>query len=668
MDSLKTCRFICFILLFAMGSGGAGAEEFTNAIEAYLQYYVHAQLPHGCIVVGLVDEQGPRVLSCGDLDNGTGRQADGDTLFQTESTSFAFFLMLLQDMVEHGEMRPDDPAEKYLPAALQLPTFHGQQITLRQLAKEVSGLRPALGDALDPQRADAPFEGFTAEKFYALVSKCRLTSAPGTTHAHGGIDSSILNQAVALRGGMDYEALLTARLLRPLNMQDTRLSLTPEVVSRVAPEHCKLGWALPLLRVDASTPLARPVYSTVNDLLKMLSACGITSSQLRPLWENAVTNFAFAPQRVGMLHAGGGWFANGCFLGFDKERRRGVVVLANAYEPRRELALLLLESEWQSGRRPAPAKIDRGLYPSFAGQYQRSPDFALGTFVLRHCLPGAPWTVTVLPAGLSLAVLAALLWRAKRPRRRRLVLAGAVVFGTVSLPFLPMVASCIFCARFHPGFGIRCEGDRLFAESTGSELCAVEDWPNAKAWGQKVQPIDVLFPPVPVELLPASGTGCFERLSGVPMTFDRDGRGAVTRVALHYRGKACLYRKISDVPPKAPEPIKPPVIVNLGTNVLDACAGHYEVAPGDAFPNGLKLTVWREGTQLLGRAQPPGGDRVILGVFPLFPESETNFVEKLTGAQFRFTKNEQGQVTALAHHYTGATLAWFPDWEAKKLK
>ena len=666
MNNRRIIRIICFALLLGGIQYAAGAEEFTNAIAAYLQCYVHAQLPHGCMVVGLVDEHGPRVISCGDLNNGTDRQADGNTLFEIQSASYSFFLLLFQDMVERGEMQPDDPVEKYLPASVKMPTCHGKQITLRHLAKETSGLRPSLGDAINPERADTPFAGFTAEKFYALISNYRLTAEPGTTHLHGGLDRGLLNQAVALRAGMDFEPLLTARIFRPLGMSDTQLTLTPEMESRYAPEHSKLGLAMPWWR-GGDFPALEGVCSTANDLLKMLCACGITSSQLRPRWENMVSNFAWAPQRAGMLHTGGGWFANGSFIGFDKARRRGVVVLANAYEPRRQLGLLLLESEWQSDRRPKPAKVSRELYASYAGQYQRSPSYVLGKFAIRYYLLDAPRMATVVPAGLCLAGLAVLLWRAKSPRGRRLILGWVVLAGVVSAPLLPLLSSRIFCARLNPGIGIRCGGNRLFAEPTGSDLCAIEDWPSARAWGQKVHPIDVLFPPMPVELLAESDARCFERLSGVPLTFSRDARGKVTSLTLHYRGQAFIYDKTSDVPPKAPEPVKPPVIVNLDTNVLDACVGRYEIAPGTAFPKGLKVTVWREGAQLLGRAQHPGCDRVLLGAFPLFPESQTNFFEKLTGAQFRFTRNDQGQVTALAHHYTGATLAWFPDWEAKKV-
>ncbi len=647
-------------------SFAAAAEDFTNAIAGYVQRYVHAQLPHGCMVVGIVDEHGSSVISCGDLDNGTDRQADGDTVFSIQSSSYTFFCLLLEDMVERGAVQPDEPVAKYLPASIKLPTYHGKQITVRQVAKETSGLRPSLGDAIDPKRADNPLEGFTAEKFFAALSDCRLTAEPGTTHLHGGVDRGVLNQALALKAGMDYESLLRSRVLRPWNMNDTGLTLTPEQESRLAPEHSKLGCAMPKWQ-EGDFILLAGIYSTANDLLKFLSASVPASSRLRPLWERTVANFAFSPPRPGLLNAGGGWFANGCYLGFDKARRRGVVVLANAYEPRRQLGILLLESEWQSDRRPQPAKVSRRLCASYAGRYQRSPGYALGRFALRHYVFDAPHTATLLPAGLSLAALALLLWRVGNTRKRLFILCWVVLAGVVSAPFLPLLASRIFCARLHPGIGIRCEGDRLFAETTGSDWCAIEDWPNAQTWGQPFHPIDVLFPPVPVELLPESETRCFERLSGVPMTFAGDARGKVTSLVLHYRGQTFAYDRISDVPPKAPETVKPPVIVNLGTNVLDACVGRYEVAPGAAFPKGLKVTVWREGAQLLGRAQHPGGDRVLLGAFPIFPESETNFFEKLTGAQFRFTKNDQGQVTALTHHYTGATLAWFPDWEAKKV-
>ena len=58
-------RILCFIVMLAVFAFRVSAEDFINAIAAYLQHYVHAQLPHGCMVVGLVDEHGSSVLSTG---------------------------------------------------------------------------------------------------------------------------------------------------------------------------------------------------------------------------------------------------------------------------------------------------------------------------------------------------------------------------------------------------------------------------------------------------------------------------------------------------------------------------------------------------------------------------------------------------------------------------
>jgi hypothetical protein len=205
----------------------------------------------------------------------------------------------------------------------------------------------------------------------------------------------------------------------------------------------------------------------------------------------------------------------------------------------------------------------------------------------------------------------------------------------------------VICARFarsQPGIGIRREGDRLFAQATGS-----------KSW-----PVDVLLPPIAGELFPESETCFFERLSGMPMTFSRDAWGKMTGLTVDYQGNTFSYEKISDEPPKAPEPPKPHVAIKLDTRLLDACVGHYEHAPSAEFPTGAKVTIWRQGDQLVGQAW---GENVLQGAFDIYPESETNFFLKIGDAQLTFIKNDKGEVTAVIHHYPG-----LPDSEGKKLK
>jgi hypothetical protein len=55
------------------------------------------------------------------------------------------------------------------------------------------------------------------------------------------------------------------------------------------------------------------------------------------------------------------------------------------------------------------------------------------------------------------------------------------------------------------------------------------------------------------ELLPASETHFFDRLSSMPMTFSRNVRGKMTGLTVHELGHAFSYKQTSEHPPKSPE-------------------------------------------------------------------------------------------------------------------
>jgi CubicO group peptidase (beta-lactamase class C family) len=181
---MSAVRVICFIILFSAYSFRAGAEDLTNAIHAFLQHRGDLEKTEGAIVVGIVDDRGSSVISFGKLDNGTDREADGDTLFSLYSSSCTFTALLLQDMIERGEMNLDDPMAKYLPKTVKMPTHNGKEITLRHLVTETSGF-PYLDENLEyfePKRADNAFADFTLKDLYAFVSGYQLTRDPGSVH------------------------------------------------------------------------------------------------------------------------------------------------------------------------------------------------------------------------------------------------------------------------------------------------------------------------------------------------------------------------------------------------------------------------------------------------------------------------------------------------------
>jgi serine-type D-Ala-D-Ala carboxypeptidase/endopeptidase len=647
----------------------------TDDIRAFLEQRIEVEKRDVGMVVGLVEEHGSSIVSYGKMDDGASPEVNGNTLFEIGSITKTFTALLLQDMIERGEMKLDDPVVEYLPKSVRMPTCKGKEITLFHLATHTSGL-PRNPDNHDPKRADNPEADYTTGKLYAFLSSCQLTRDPGAKFEYSNLGSGLLGHVLALKAGTDYESLVLERICRPLKMDSTRITLTPDLKARFATGHNYLGYAVTSMDFQAQAGCGG-LRSTANDLLKYVSAnLGLTPSSLTLLMEKThlvrfqsvipPVNVALAwgvvldSQVRKIVSHGGCTFGYRTFAGFDKTRRRGVVVLSNTanYGASPEsIGMLLLESEWQSNRRPKATKVSNQVHDSYVGQYRLSPNFNLGILIMRLILRNAPKAFIWIPAGICLAVIFVFLWCVAN----WIVLGCAALFGGFLAALSVLVLSWVVCWRFQPAIGIRCERDRIFAQITRLSRTTLKVMPHI--YGVHVKPClntVVSLPLVSAELLPESETRFFERMSGIPMTFCRDCYTKVTRLTARIPGTELSFKKISNQPPKAPEPSKPRALIKLDTKFYDAYVGQYEFAPGAAFPTGIKLTIWQEGDQLAGQAQGRNGGG---GQFDMYPESETDFFLKINGAQLAFIKNDKGDVTSVIHHIAG-----LPDCEGKKLK
>jgi serine-type D-Ala-D-Ala carboxypeptidase/endopeptidase len=656
----------------------AGGEDFTNAIHAFLQQHLVAEQRNGGIVVGLVDEHGSRVVSCGRMDNGTSREVDGDTLFELGSITKTFTALLLQGMMDRGEMKLDDPVARFLPKSVKVPAFKGKEITLRHLATHTSGL-PFFPNNLHPRRVENPYVDYTAEKMFAFLSGYKLDHAPGTRWDYSELGMQLLGYAIAAKAGTNYESLLVDRICGPLQMDSTRITLASELKERFAQGHNRLGCPVVSLQCGALVG-GGALHSTANDLLKYVSAnLGLTPSRLTPLMEKThVPQFhmggwyyiglAWITQRdlltTKLVCHPGATFGHGAFIGFDKARRRGVVVLASSDRviEVRNLAISLLESEWQSDRRPTATRVGRQVYDSYVGEYQLVPTYALGLFTLRVLLLNLSMDVIWVPAGVCVGVVVLVLvlrrmgwvhrlwarWRPASARRRRIIRGSLALVGVIAAVLAPLIASYVVYAVCRPVMGVRREGDRLFLQPV-----RIAHIPSR--YLSEVTIDRLRLPPITAELLPESEAHYFERLTGLRMRFSQDSRGKVTRLTLWAAGKAFCYEKISDQAPEAP---KPPAAIKLDPKLYDAYVGSYEFGPDGLFREGINLTIRREGDRLAGQASDKSGD---LGAMDIYTESETNFFLTI-GVHLVFKKNEKREVTSVIRRVPG-----WPDSEGKRM-
>jgi len=153
------------------------------------------------IVVGLIDADGrQRIVSYGDPGPGQ-PPLDGNTVFEIGSISKVFTSTVLAQLVQEGKVSLDDPAQKYLPATVHLPTRNGKPITLGNLAMQNSGL-PRMPTNFKPADAANPYADYTVQQMYDFLSSYQLPRDPGAEFEYSNLGVGLLGHILSRVTGM----------------------------------------------------------------------------------------------------------------------------------------------------------------------------------------------------------------------------------------------------------------------------------------------------------------------------------------------------------------------------------------------------------------------------------------------------------------------------------
>lgn len=301
------------------------------------------------VAVGLYQAGAVEVFGLGETERGTGQVPGGDTLFEIGSITKTYTGTLLALLAQEGKLKESDPLQDYLPATVHAPAFEGTPILLGQLSSHTSGL-PRLPDDLPGKDAADPYAGYDEAKLYAFLNAHSLRRKPGTEYEYSNLAAGLLGHLLAGVAGVGYESLVTQRILAPLAMKDTAITLSPGQQERFAQGY-RPGGIFAKLHAQGPWDLAvlagaGALRSSVNDQLKWIGAClGNAPPTLTAALQSAMTSRFDLPGggQVGLgwhrapivgdatmvWHNGetGGYHA---FLGFVPAWNAGIVVLGNS--------------------------------------------------------------------------------------------------------------------------------------------------------------------------------------------------------------------------------------------------------------------------------------------------------------------------------------------------
>src|SRR5580700_7453008 len=345
------------------------------------------------IVVGVIDPHGRRIVAYGAPEKGDKRPLDGDTLFEIGSITKVFTALLATDMAQRGEVKLDDPIQKYLPATVKIPERGGRQITLTDLATHTSAL-PRMPENFRPKDPSRPYADYTVDALYSFLSSYELRRDIGIKYVYSNLGFGLLGLGLAQRAGMDYEQLIVARICDPLGMSSTRITLSESLRQRFAAGHTSDLVTVPEWEIP-SLAGAGALRSSANDLLTFLAAMmGYAVNPLAAAQETALsvrrpTGAPFMETGLGwdidtrggteIISKGGATAGYNTFIGYSPKTGVGVVALANtsAGEGTTDIGQHLLDARyplWVPENSPSVERtLEAKVLDGYVGHYQLTP-------------------------------------------------------------------------------------------------------------------------------------------------------------------------------------------------------------------------------------------------------------------------------------------------------
>jgi D-alanyl-D-alanine-carboxypeptidase/D-alanyl-D-alanine-endopeptidase len=221
------------------------------------------------LVIGAVRDGETTVVGFGETSDGSGKEADGQTMLRIGSVTKAFAGQVLAGLVTQGTVKLTDRLQDRLGWPVTVPEKGGRPIKLIDLVTHTSGLPREVERAPGPP--DDPFRTLTQEAYIKGLQSDPLLFAPGSGGLYSNFAFDLLAAALSNAAGKPYETLLREIVFDPAGLKDTVLALREGDAARLMQGHNFDGKPMPHVKATSVMAGASGLYSTPNDVLRWLA-------------------------------------------------------------------------------------------------------------------------------------------------------------------------------------------------------------------------------------------------------------------------------------------------------------------------------------------------------------------------------------------------------------
>lgn len=244
------------------------AEEATPSIaraERVLDEQLAASgIPGGAVAV----VSGGQVEARGVGDAGAGQTVTAATPFVIGSASKSFAALAVMQLVDSGDVDLDASVRQYVPELALAPGEPVDEITVRHLLQQTSGLDDLAGGPLLASAADG-----TPEQAIAELAGAGLVSSPGERWLYANANYVLAGLVVEAASGLTYGDYVERRIFEPLQMSHSHVTSAAAVADGLSSGH-RFWFGLPVATGATqreATLAAGYLVSTAEDLGRYLA-------------------------------------------------------------------------------------------------------------------------------------------------------------------------------------------------------------------------------------------------------------------------------------------------------------------------------------------------------------------------------------------------------------
>ncbi len=229
------------------------------------------------LVIGVFKDGESFIKGYGTVSKESGAAADASTVFQIASVSKLFTASMLQLLCDEGVVKMDDTLGALIGDTVALSTA-AREVTLKQLVTHTSGF-PSIPKPLESAATKLvakenlmqnPYAHLGPEYIFEYLKTTEDKREPGKFE-YSNFGMGLLGHVLEIVTKRNFESLVSEKILAPLNMGHTAITLTPQMTLNLAQGYTDSGEPAPLWTFRALAG-AGAFNSNVNDMMRFVRA------------------------------------------------------------------------------------------------------------------------------------------------------------------------------------------------------------------------------------------------------------------------------------------------------------------------------------------------------------------------------------------------------------